>query len=133
MSKTTRSKQFIKNKRRISAIKAVFRSYKHISKKRGIEWDITFEVFYSLVISECAICGKKPSNKAERKDILNCFSLYNGIDRIDNASGYVIGNVRTCCKLCNSMKSNLKEKVFKKHLIRIAQKMAERKTTRRRS
>lgn len=131
MSTTRRSKQFIKNKRRISAIKSVFRSYRHRCKKRNIEWNISFEVFYSLVLSECAICGKKPSNKSKRKDIVNCFSLYNGIDRIDNAIGYVEGNVRACCKLCNAMKSNLKEKVFKKHLIRISQKIAERKSRRR--
>lgn len=133
MSNTARSKQFTKNKRRISAIRGVFNDYKSRAKSKGVEWALTFEMLYSLVTSVCAICGKKPTNKINRQSIKNCVAMYNGIDRIDNSLGYIEGNVRTCCKLCNAMKSNLKERVFKKHLIRIAQRMAERKQTRRRS
>jgi hypothetical protein len=41
------------------------------------------------------------------------------IDRVDNSLGYVIGNCVPCCKLCNSMKSNLPKKTFLDHSKRI--------------
>lgn len=113
------------------AIRALFNRYKGRAKQKGNEWALSFEVFYSLVVDVCAICGKKPLNKFNRSERKDTVCYYNGIDRIDNSLGYIDGNVRTCCKLCNAMKSNLKDKVFKKHVIRMAQKMAERKTTRR--
>ncbi len=115
------------------AIRRVFSEYRSRCRRRAIEWALSFEVFYSLVVDVCAVCGKKPINKYSRPDRVNTKCYYNGIDRIDNSLGYIPTNVRPCCKLCNSMKSNLKDKVFKKHVIRMAQKMAERKTTRRRS
>lgn len=35
-----------------------------------------------------------------------------GLDRIDNSDGYRIGNVVSCCSLCNRSKNNLSAEKF---------------------
>lgn len=50
-------------------------------------------------------CGSEYSNIYIRKKY-NTFK-YNGIDRVDNSKGYTITNCVTCCKTCNSAKSNM--------------------------
>lgn len=44
---------------------------------------------------------------------------FNGIDRIDNNEGYVEGNVRSCCKTCNRMKSSMTAEMFVSHANKI--------------
>lgn len=46
--------------------------------------------------------------------------VYNGIDRVNNAKGYVTGNVVSCCKNCNLMKKNMSADAFIAHVRRIA-------------
>lgn len=43
-----------------------------------------------------------------------------GIDRVDNAIGYVIGNVQPCCTVCNMMKRSMSEEMFIEHCKRVA-------------
>lgn len=40
--------------------------------------------------------------------------LLNGIDRIDSDLGYVDGNVKSCCFICNRAKGNLSIIDFRK-------------------
>lgn len=35
-----------------------------------------------------------------------------GIDRVDNAKGYDLDNLKTCCRWCNAMKSNMSQRDF---------------------
>jgi len=37
---------------------------------------------------------------------------YNGLDRIDNAKGYILDNVVPCCKHCNYAKRNMSTEKF---------------------
>lgn len=74
------------------------------AKNRDLIFDLDIDYFYSLLIGNCKYCGSSPSlNKIYKKHSM----FLNGIDRVDNQLGYVIGNVVTCCKICNSAKSNL--------------------------
>lgn len=57
---------------------------------RGREWGMTDEHALKLITSPCHYCG-------EMKEL-------NGIDRVDNAIGYLTTNCVPCCKHCNRMK-----------------------------
>lgn len=94
-----------------SARNDLYRQYKKNAKKRGFEFDIKYEYFIELTSDNCYYCGSSPSNKHSNPH-WNGFYLCNGIDRVDNSKGYVVGNVVTCCKRCNVSKSDLSEKEF---------------------
>lgn len=78
--------------------------YKKSAKQRGIHWGLTKQEFASLIFQDCAICGTKPKNKASDRLRMLTLPKYNGVDRIVNDLGYVIGNVQTCCRWCNEAK-----------------------------
>ena len=75
---------------------------------RCILFDLTEEQFNEISKKSCYICGKN-TNEIH----------YNGIDRVDNDKGYIIGNTQACCGNCNYMKGNLKleEFIFKLYKI----------------
>ena len=68
-------------------------AYRRDAKKRGLAYELTREQFLSFWQKPCAYCGD---------DIATV-----GLDRVDNARGYVIDNVVACCRLCNAMKSGM--------------------------
>lgn len=76
----------------------VFRPYyrrtsiKSNARKRGLAYKLSREQFMSFWQKPCTYCG----------DVIETI----GLDRVDNAKGYVMGNVVPCCGVCNSMKSN---------------------------
>lgn len=67
--------------------------YKERADRKKLEFLITEDDYFSLTSLDCYICGKK-----------NDEDHTNGIDRIDNDGGYVVGNVACCCGECNYMK-----------------------------
>ncbi len=79
------------------ARRQVLRSYKLGAKRRGRNWGLTDDEFTKLISADCSYCGSVPGN------VLRDF-VYNGIDRIDNAVGYILDNVITCCGYCNRAK-----------------------------
>jgi hypothetical protein len=86
-----------------SGYKSIMRSYKYNAALRGHSFDLTFEEFKKLVLSNCYYCGNEPSNIYFK----NYYDVpYNGIDRIDNSIGYSLINSVTCCKMCNIAKNN---------------------------
>lgn len=73
---------------------------------------ISVKEFEDVSASNCFYCDIPPCN--------NSYGwTYSGIDRIDNLLGYVTGNVRPCCQICNRMKSDMNVEEFHKHLARI--------------
>lgn len=84
-------------------VKRIRSQYKSRAKRKGIEFDLSFERFGELVLSPCAYCGAEPANELKlSKDLV---FPYNGIDRRDSSQGYVWGNVVPCCSFCNSIKA----------------------------
>jgi hypothetical protein len=69
-------------------VKVKYQTYKSNAKKRGIVFDVLFDEFRVLVTGKCVYCGDDAT----------------GIDRVDNARGYVEGNMESCCGTCNHMK-----------------------------
>ena len=44
---------------------------------------------------------------------------YNGIDRLNNDIGYILGNVVPCCGACNKAKQCMSEDEFKSFISRV--------------
>jgi len=74
--------------------------YTREAKRKGIEWSLTKEMFLSITKQRCEYCNTEPSRVAPYESSTGGY-VYNGIDRVDNKKGYVIGNVVTCCADCN--------------------------------
>jgi hypothetical protein len=74
--------------------KCDYGSYKSSAIQRKLVFTITREEFYSEIMKDCYICGKKTIENKHK----------NGLDRFDNSKGYVYENVRSCCGECNVMK-----------------------------
>lgn len=62
------------------------------ARSRNLPWDLTLEEFTSFWQKPCAYCSH---------DIETI-----GLDRIDNALGYSLENVRPCCSVCNYVRGN---------------------------
>jgi len=45
--------------------------------------------------------------------------IYNGIDRVDNAIGYLTDNCVACCKVCNRAKLQMSKNEFFDHIKKI--------------
>jgi hypothetical protein len=69
-----------------------FNQYKSTAKKRGIDFNITFDEFCTFWQKPCTYCG------SEIETI--------GLDRKDNNIGYTVDNIVPCCEFCNIMKRN---------------------------
>ena len=85
---------------------ALLRNYKNnMAKNRGLAWSLSDSEFGCLVKKNCYYCGAL---------------IYNGIDRLENAQGYTIGNCVPCCGTCNRMKQCMTMGEFYSHIIKIA-------------
>ena len=71
-----------------------YNRYKKRAEEKNLDFEISEDDYYSLIIKKCYICGKKP----EEEHI-------NGIDRIDIDKGYTHDNIESCCGECNYMKN----------------------------
>lgn len=61
--------------------------------KRGLSYNLTREQFMSFWQMPCSYCG----------DSIDTI----GIDRVDNAKGYEMDNVVSCCGVCNHAKAKM--------------------------
>ena len=82
----------------------------------------------------CDYCGEPPkkwNRYFNKKGFLNddssslenanrAWILINGIDRVDNKIGYVVGNCVPCCTACNDMKKDKEKDNFLIHVQKIA-------------
>ena len=96
--------------------KLIWRTYIVGCGRTGRRWELSGKEFIKIITSSCYYCGIASGNAIRHS---NKWFKYNGIDRIDNAGDYEMGNVRPCCKVCNSMKSSLSEGEFFSHIERI--------------
>lgn len=97
---------------------------KNCAKERGYPFELDKNQFRILTQSACFYCGQPPSQEGPTAKGSYGAYIYTGIDRIDNTLGYILGNVRPCCKQCNFAKGALSEQEFLDWLQRIAKKMS---------
>lgn len=80
-----------------------FCSYRKNAETRDLILTITREQFASLVTQRCHYCGRTPEERS---------CLINGVDRLDNAVGYVWDNCVPCCFECNRAKCKMGAEAF---------------------
>lgn len=95
-----------------SAFNQLFYNYKKSSRQRGYAWALTKEQFKELTQQNCYYCGALPLVKFKAQEHTNGDYVGNGVDRVDNSIGYINGNVRPCCSLCNRAKADMSEAEF---------------------
>lgn len=89
-----------------AAFNKTLRSYQQNAQTRGHSWEVTGEEFNRLAAMDCHYCGTPPS-MITKGSLRGGDYVYNGLDRIDNSLGYTLGNVLTCCKICNHAKVDM--------------------------
>lgn len=88
-----------------SARNAALSSIKQSAKIRNYAWDLEDEVVFKLMEEPCYLCGQRGGNNHKNSRSNGGGSYrYNGLDRLDNSLGYVMGNVAPCCGQCNLAK-----------------------------
>jgi hypothetical protein len=104
----------------LASFNNIYNGYKNRARRKQIEFNLTDAEFRKLTSSNCHYCGVEPQQYTayhKRK----CFGVYvyNGIDRIDNAEGYVTTNCVPCCGICNKAKRDLTYEEFTQWLDRL--------------
>lgn len=95
-----------------SSVRSLWLNYRAGAKRRQHVFDLTLDQFEILINKNCVYCGRPPSSviRAPRR---NGILIYNGIDRIDNKKGYIVGNVATACAKCGMAKQKMTVQEFK--------------------
>jgi hypothetical protein len=101
-----------------SNFKALYNNYKGGAHSRGHIFDLSVEEFRKLVGGNCYYCGIEPKQIISKVGNNGEF-LYNGIDRINSSSGYILNNCVSSCKECNFAKRALTEEEFLSMIKRI--------------
>lgn len=91
----------------------LIRQYKRGAIMRGKPFTLTYEECMSLFKAPCTYCGE-PSNCPDAQGLIR-----NGIDCVDASKGYVLGNIASCCAICNIMKAAHPTTSFLKHITKI--------------
>lgn len=108
-------------------LRKLFTQYRTRAKKFNRVWDVPYDTFRFLILSNCFYCDSPPKNisnahSKSNKAYNNAFILTNGIDRVDNDRGYNLNNIVSCCRICNSAKSDLPVEDFREWLSRVVLK-----------
>ncbi len=97
--------------RKLILARPLYNRYKTQAKRRGREFNLTFDEFIKYVFDNCNYCGTEPIAELKVHQYTGSI-LYNGIDRVDNSKGYIEGNVVTCCEICNRAKLMMTREEF---------------------
>ena len=90
-----------------------YRTCKKNASNRALAFELSLEDFEKLTKQDCHYCGIEP-----RQKLINY--TYNGIDRVNNALGYLLSNCVACCGRCNRAKDNMTVEEWRSWLRRIA-------------
>ncbi|SMH61573.1 hypothetical protein [Azospirillum agricola] len=98
--------------------KQIFATYQSVAKRNGRVFTLSFEDVQDLITRNCRYCGVPPCTQhrilfSGKQPYPGEPFLYNGIDRVDNAVGYVRENCVSCCKRCNQAKLDMDVGDFK--------------------
>jgi hypothetical protein len=105
--------------------RAILYVYKKHAKARGFSFNLDYDYFKQLTQQSCYYCGIEPKqiyqlkNPKTGKIRSGVPIVYNGIDRVNSTKDYTSDNVVSCCKTCNTAKSNLPLNEFKDWINRI--------------
>ena len=117
-------RQFAKPDGEASA-NAVIRAYKRAARERGFVYELEREDFMRITQQDCYYCGSPPSNIHKNQKSTGDY-VYNGIDRVDNSLGYIVGNVVPSCWTCNWSKNNMTIPQFIEWIAKLYKRFTER-------
>ncbi|MGO8948479.1 MAG: hypothetical protein ACLQUY_12625 [Ktedonobacterales bacterium] len=103
-----------------SAFRQLLILYRKSARERGYAFDLNEDEFRSIIEQPCYYCSALPSRTFPGVKGTNGEYVCNGIDRIDSTIGYVKGNVRPSCWICNRAKADMPEADFLAWVARIA-------------
>jgi hypothetical protein len=107
--------KYLANSRRQNRTKkGRYEALKSNAKVRGLKVSISFDEFSKLNSKPCYYCGGSVPETG------------GGLDRINSALGYIRGNVRPCCKVCNLAKRTMTTKDFKNWIRKVYHAWAEK-------
>ena len=106
-----------------SAFHRLYCTYRKRAAKSKREWSISLEDARQLFVNQCVYCGAAPGNSM--KGTGNDTFVYSGIDRVDNAKGYVLGNCVSCCLTCNIAKRKMSVDDFKRWVYTVCRHLSE--------
>lgn len=107
-----RSDEQLKN----TSINNIYKDYKDNAKARDYDFHLNSTEFKDFIFKNCFYCDSPPSNAQKNKHTV---VKYNGIDRLDNAVGYIPQNCVSCCADCNRMKRDHSTTDFLEHIQKI--------------
>ncbi len=105
--------------------RSMFTAYRHGAKQRGYAFDLTREEFDAIASNTCSYCGAPPTVRYQygtKKPV-------NGLDRVDNKQGYVVGNCVACCEFCNRAKGTKSATAFRDWLAAVVARAVAREAT----
>lgn len=85
---------------------------------RKLDFTLSKEMFQEITSKNCHYCGVQPEQAAKSADKKDVY-IYNGIDRINNNTGYATDNIVPCCGICNKAKSSMTIEIFTTWLNRL--------------
>jgi len=95
-----------------AGLHSLISNLKASAKKRGYQFSLDIESVRQITSMECHYCGSVPSQVCVPSGNTNLARknfgtyVYNGLDRVNNDLGYVLGNVVPCCAYCNIAKND---------------------------
>ncbi len=95
-----------------SSFKGLYHNYSYAARRRNLAFELAREDAKELFTSRCYYCGEKPK-QVHTVSHANGSFIYNGIDRLDNAIGYIKSNCVSCCGKCNRAKLTMSIGEFK--------------------
>lgn len=92
-----KNREIIKAKKQHTRANSRFADLRYEAKRRKLEFNLTFENYQKYISEPCYYCnfelGEPVTSGA-------------GLDRVDSSKGYIEGNVVSCCRMCNLIKSD---------------------------
>ena len=110
----------------VAGFNRLYRSYKDGAANRGIRFELSKTQARQIFEGVCEYCGVEPLQESKccsggpRDTSSYSTFVYNGIDRVDNTTGYTIDNCVSCCSICNQAKHTMTVAQFLEWVERIA-------------
>jgi len=92
------------NRKRRESIEAHYKIYQRSARLKKLEFTLSEEEFKEMVVQPCYYCGILDEKG------------FNGIDRMNQAAGYIQSNSASCCAMCNWNKGSLDSATFIKRV-----------------
>jgi len=102
----------------IASFRKALATIKRNAYCRGYTFELTDAEAREIMRKPCFYCGSEPVNICRSKTGNGDFR-YNGLDRVDNTKGYIMGNVVPSCPICNWAKGAMTQKQFIEHFKKV--------------